>query len=62
MIHFISFEEINAILLSKKINIIGGFHIGDDCRNSFAFPNEFFNETLIENIHNYIGQNILISK
>ena len=34
----------------------------DDCRNSFAFPNEFFNETLIENIHNYIGQNILISK
>jgi FkbM family methyltransferase len=34
----------------------------DDCRNSFAFPNELFNETLIENIHNYIGQNILISK
>jgi FkbM family methyltransferase len=33
-----------------------------DCRNSFAFPNEIFNETLIENIHNYIGQNILISK
>ena len=34
----------------------------DDCRNSIAFPNEIFNETLIENIHNYIGQNILISK
>ena len=34
----------------------------EDCRNSFAFPNEIFNETLIENIHNYIGQNILISK
>ena len=33
-----------------------------DCRNSFAFPNEIFNENLIENIHNYIGQNILISK
>jgi hypothetical protein len=33
-----------------------------DCRNSFAFPNEIFNETLIQNIHNYIGQNILISK
>lgn len=33
-----------------------------DCRNSFAFPNEIFNETLIENIHNYIGQNILIYK
>jgi len=33
----------------------------DDCRNSFAFPNEIFNQTLIENIHNYIGQNILIS-
>jgi FkbM family methyltransferase len=33
-----------------------------DCRNSFAFPNEIFNETLIENIHNYIGGNILISK
>jgi FkbM family methyltransferase len=33
-----------------------------DCRNSFAFPNEIFNESLIENIHNYIGQNILISK
>lgn len=33
-----------------------------DCRNSFAFPNEIFNETLIENIHTFIGQNILISK
>jgi len=33
-----------------------------DCRNSFAFPNEIFNKTLIENIQNYIGQNILISK
>ena len=33
-----------------------------DCRNSFAFPNEILNETLIENIHNYIGQNILIYK
>lgn len=34
----------------------------DDCRNSFAFPNEIFNETLIENIHNHIGKNVLISK
>jgi FkbM family methyltransferase len=34
----------------------------DDCRNSFAFPNETFNETLIENIHSYIGKNILIPK
>jgi hypothetical protein len=33
-----------------------------DCRNSFAFPNEIFNETLIKDIHNYIGKNILISK
>jgi hypothetical protein len=33
-----------------------------DCRNSFAFPNEIYSETLIENIHNYIGQKILISK
>ena len=33
-----------------------------DCRNSFAFPNEIFNESLIENIHHYIGQNVLISK
>lgn len=33
-----------------------------DCRNSLAFPNEIFNETLIEDIHNYIGRNILISK
>lgn len=32
----------------------------NDCRNFFAFPNENFNITLIENIHNYIGQNILI--
>ena len=33
-----------------------------DCRNSFAFPNEICNESLIENIHHYIGQNVLISK
>ena len=33
-----------------------------DCRNSIAFTNEIFNETLIEDIHNYIGHNILISK
>jgi len=33
-----------------------------DCRNSLAFPNEVYNELLITNIHNYIGQNILISK
>ena len=33
-----------------------------DCRNSFAFPNEIYSEMLIENIHTYIGKNILISK
>ena len=30
-----------------------------DCRNSFAFPNEIYNKMLIENIHKYIGKNIL---
>jgi hypothetical protein len=33
-----------------------------DCRNSFAFPNEIYNDTLIQNIHNYIGKPILIYK
>jgi len=33
-----------------------------DCRNSFAFPNEICSETLIKNIHNYIGKQILICK
>lgn len=33
-----------------------------DCRNSFAFPNEIFSIDLIEKIHNYIGQNILVPK
>lgn len=33
-----------------------------DCRNSMAFPNEIYNETLIKNIHNFIGKNIFISK
>jgi len=33
-----------------------------DCRNSFAFPNEIYNEELIINIHNYIGKDILIPK
>ena len=37
-------------------------HCRPDCRNSFAFPNEIYNELLITNIHNYIGKNILISK
>jgi len=31
-----------------------------DCRNSFAFPNEIYTETLIKNIHTYIGKDILI--
>ncbi len=33
-----------------------------DCRNSLAFPNEIYSETLIENINNYIGKNIMIKK
>ena len=33
-----------------------------DCRNSIAFPNEIYNEDLIENINTYIGKNILIRK
>ena len=33
-----------------------------DCRNSFAFPNEIYNEHLIENIHNYINEKKLILK
>jgi FkbM family methyltransferase len=33
-----------------------------DCRNSFAFPNEILNDTLITNINEFIGRNILISK
>lgn len=33
-----------------------------DCRNSFAFPNEIFNETLIKDIHKFIGKQILIKK
>lgn len=31
-----------------------------DCRNSFAFPNEIFIDEIVENIHNYIGKNVLI--
>ena len=30
----------------------------DDCRNSFAFPNEIYNVSLIENINSFIGKNI----
>lgn len=33
-----------------------------DCRNSIAFPNEIYSDVLITNIHNYIGQSILIRK
>lgn len=33
-----------------------------DCRNSFAFPNEILDDTFIENINEFIGRNILISK
>lgn len=34
----------------------------NDCRNSFAFPNEIYSDNLIHNINNYIGTSILISK
>jgi FkbM family methyltransferase len=33
-----------------------------DCRNSFAFPNEIYNDMLLTNIHKYIGKDILIPK
>jgi len=32
-----------------------------DCRNSFAFPNEIYNETLLKDINEYIGKTILIN-
>jgi len=31
-----------------------------DCRNSFAFPNEMYNQNLIKNIHDSLGRNVLI--
>jgi FkbM family methyltransferase len=31
-----------------------------DCRNSIAFPNEMYSDKIVEDIHNYIGQTILI--
>ena len=34
----------------------------NDCRNSFAFPNEIIDDSFIENINKFIGRNILISK
>ena len=33
-----------------------------DCRNSIAFPNEVYNEELIQNINTYMGNNILIKQ
>lgn len=33
-----------------------------DCRNSFAFPNEMASQSLIYDIHRYIGRNVLIPK
>jgi FkbM family methyltransferase len=33
-----------------------------DCRNSIAFPNEIFTESLVHEIHNHIGYSILIRK
>jgi hypothetical protein len=33
-----------------------------DCRNSFAFPNEVVTDSLIQQINNFIGKNILIQK
>jgi FkbM family methyltransferase len=33
-----------------------------DCRNSFAFPNEMYSDALIEEIHAYLGQSILVRK
>ena len=31
-----------------------------DCRNSFAFPKELYDDTIIQKINNHIGRNILI--
>lgn len=33
-----------------------------DCRNSIAFPDEIYSDSLIENINSFIGENILIRK
>ena len=37
-------------------------HCRPDCRNFIAFPNELFNETLVHQIHEYIGRDILLKK
>ena len=62
-------DDYYTILLFLKKNNYTIFLIDEilpgcrhDCRNSFAFPNEIYNQTLIDNINNYIGKNILISK
>ncbi len=62
-------DDYNIILLYLKNKNYTVFLIDEilpgcrtDCRNSIAFPNEIYNETLIENINSFIGKNILISK
>lgn len=31
-----------------------------DCRNSIAFPEEIFNQTIVDGIHQYVGREILL--
>ena len=61
-----NYNAILSILQNKNYKvflideILPGCRI--DCRNSLAFPNEIFNEALIQDIHTHIGQSILIPK
>jgi len=62
-------DDYNIILSYLKNNFYTVFLIDEilpgcrhDCRNSIAFPNEIYNETLIENINSFIGKNIFIFK
>ena len=61
--------EINSLFIPTKNYI--ELHILDlvdeilpgcrhDCRNSFAFPKELYDDTIIQKINNHIGRNILI--
>jgi hypothetical protein len=62
-------DDYNIILTylkNKKYNVFLVDEIlpgcRSDCRNSFAFPNEIYNNDILNEINIFIGKNVLIEK
>lgn len=57
ILNFLNQKEYKTFLINERLP-----GCRRDCRNSISFPNNIFNDDIIQNINNIIGRNIFIPK